>query len=205
MERRWLKHLAMAAMAVGLGAACSDRPGSITALPPQPRLAYLNGYVALTGTDGKQWIVLTGVGKDIETKSAVIDRDGGDIKLSGTTVSVPRNAVGGPTLFTVTVLTQPYIKVQLSAVTVSGSGRGNKGGQELHDFSKTPITLTMSILRGAKKNLPDPSLFKMLYVVNDQVEEVLQTTVAYTRDGVVAKLYHFSDYTPGVPADVNMW
>jgi len=202
MKRRWLKVLTVVAIAAGM-AACSDRPGSVTAPAAQPRLAYVNGYTVLRDKKGNEWIVLTGVGQASETKTATIDQDGGQVKLAGTVLTVPRGAVDGPTLFTVTMLTQPYIKAQLSAVTVSANGRrGSKGwiaGEELHSFDR-PITLTLSYT-GAKENLPDAAMLKGLYVVDDVVQQVFSATVDRRGRSITFTTDHFSDYTPGVPAD----
>jgi hypothetical protein len=121
--------------------------------------------------------------------SRVIGILGGSLSLAGHTVTVPSGAVSLPTVFTLTLLPNGYIEVEVEALQTSLLGRLINVGEQ--GFRK-PVDLTLTYSRAT--NVTDPSRLKLMRVNPDGKHEILPSTVDFGRKTVTAKLDHFSRY-----------
>ena len=177
MAPQRMKLLALLAV-VGVATACDapNRSATKSVIAPRHDVTTSGGFTLMT-TDAQ----------GDQTKSAVIDQTGGFIRFQGSVLSVPENAVPGPTTFTFRLHTQPYMGAELSAVDADG--------QPVTVFP-VPLTLTLSYAR-AKNELPTSSQVYMLWLEDGQVLGVLPSTVDIRGKKVTAQITHFTEYGPG--------
>jgi len=181
MARQRISLFALLAF-VGLTAACEGPTTTATrsVLAPRASTSASGGYMLFTSDAAGD-----------QTKTALIDEHGGSIRFQGSALIVPAGAVSAPTRFTFRLHTQPYMGADLSAVDLNG---------EAVVTFPLPLTLTISYAR-ARTQIPDPSKIVMLWVENGVVLDQLPSTPDVQGKKVTAQVTHFSDYTPGVPAD----
>lgn len=190
MTRRWLS--LMAVMILGTIAAACDGPRStasqsvlapkVQAIAPQADGVSANGFILLTTDVG--W-------EDGEiTRTALIDQSGGKLNFQASSLVVPPNAVAGPTQFTVTFRNTPYMRAEPTAVDANG--------QLIRTFP-VPLTLTLSYAR-SKTPIPDVSRLVVLWVDNGVVLEKQVSSVDVQGKKVIARITHFSEYSPGLDA-----
>ena len=120
----------------------------------------------------------------------VIGLEGGSVKLLGHSIHVPLGAVSQPTLFTMTVVTNGYVEVDLLAL-------GGLGG--LIDVGSAgfaqPVTVRLTYARSP--NVTDPARLLILRKLGPGYQgsyEVMPTRVNTTTKTVEAELDHFSSY-----------
>ncbi len=189
MERRWLKALTVVALALG-AAACSDRPTAVTAPSAlAPRAGTVTGFYM----DG--YTLLTAPGGGSQSKSLVITANGGKINMGPNSLVIPYKAVSGPTEFTFTLQSKPYIAAVLTAYEVTSIGN-NKWlrGAPVTTFSKV-LTLTLSYAQ-SNTAIPDPSQLKIAWIENGKVLEIQQTDVDVKGQKLIADIRHFSEWGP---------
>lgn len=114
---------------------------------------------------------------------------GGEIRLMGHTLTVPAGAVSEPALFTLRIVNNGYIEVDLTAVA-----EGLLGG--LVDvgaagFDK-PVPITLTYARAT--NVSDPQRLKVMRLNDDGRHEILPTRVNEAGLTITAELDHFSRY-----------
>lgn len=121
--------------------------------------------------------------------SQVIGVDGGSLSLLGHRIDVPAGAVTVPTLFTMSVLPNGMVEVELSAtlkgllgslIDIGGSG-----------FRK-PVMLSLTYARAT--NVTDPSRLRIMRLNSNGKHEILPSTVETGPLIVKAQLDHFSRY-----------
>ncbi len=189
MERRFLKALTAVALALG-AAACSDRPTAVTSptgLAPRAGTVtgfYLDGYTLLTASGGAS-----------QSKSLVITANGGKINMGPNSLVIPYKAVSGPTEFTFTLQSKPYIAAVLTAYEVTQLGN-NKWlrGAPVTTFAKE-LTLTLSYAQ-SNTPIPDPSMLRIGWIEDGKVLEIQQTDVDVRGQKLIAGIHHFSEWGP---------
>ncbi len=189
MERRGLQLLTVVAIAAGAASAC-DRPTAVTSPTGlSPRAATVTGYYS----DG--YILLTATGSSSQTKSLVLDENGGKINMGPNSLVIPYKAVSGPTQFVFTLQSSPYIAAKLTAYEVTAAGK-NKWiqGPAVTTFAKA-LTLTLSYAQ-SNTPIPDPNQLKIGWIRDGKVLEIQQTTVDAKGQKLVADIKHFSEYGP---------
>jgi hypothetical protein len=121
--------------------------------------------------------------------SKLIGIEGGSVNLAGHTIKVPAGAVEQPTLFTLTLATNGYVEVDLSATVTDLLGNtidtGSKG-------FKKPVTLSLTYAWAS--NVSDPSRLLILRMLGNGKVEALNSTVQPTGKTVTVQLDHFSKY-----------
>jgi hypothetical protein len=117
--------------------------------------------------------------------SQVIGLSGGSVHIAGHTLSVPAGAVEVPTVFTLTVVPNGTIEVELKAF----QGLTNVGAQ---GFAR-PIPVTLTYARAT--NATEPSRLSIMRIKDsDATHEVLPSVVSANGKTVTAHLSHFSRY-----------
>lgn len=168
-------------LAVVTAAACDSPKGTATRSVLAPRLD-------ATSAGGYTFFTTDATGD--QTKTVVIDENGGAIRFQGSVLVVPANAVSAPTSFTFRLHVQPTMGADLSAVDANG--------QPVTVFP-VPLKLTLSYAR-AKNQIPDPSKIVVLWVENGIVLGQLPSTADVQGKKVTALVTHFTDYQPAVPS-----
>lgn len=182
MNRRWFNWPSLAALCLALVAVSCDRP--------QTTESAVNTAVSFGSVDQSEYRLVRDVlplpVPDLSL-SSIIGTGGGQISLLGHSLQVPAGAVAVPTIFTMTVLTNGYVEVDLTAVVSSLLGSvdvGEKG------FNK-PVTLTLTYARSP--DTLDPSKLLIVYVDGKKLEPLASTVNRATKT-VSAQLSHFSKY-----------
>lgn len=119
--------------------------------------------------------------------SKLIGAEGGSVHLAGHSIAVPAGAVGEPAVFTLTLLTNGLVEVDIKAVAadLGGADVGEKG------FAK-PVTLSLTY--GWASNVSDPGKLLIVRRLGEDRFEPLKSTVSSTGKTVTALLDHFSAY-----------
>lgn len=128
---------------------------------------------------------------DLEV-SRLIDSDGGSLHLAGHSLQIPAGAVAQPTLFTMTVLTNGYVEVELRAIEADPFGEDFDVGES--GFGDKTVALTLSY--AGAKNVDEPGSLVILRMPEDEngTAQPLDVVVDTERRTVTAQLDHFSKY-----------
>lgn len=127
-----------------------------------------------------------------QTLALLIGSDGGVLSLLGHVLDVPAGAVSETTLFSMTVLQNGYVEVDLTATPRSLLYRLFFWRRvEAVEFD-VPVELSLSYARAT--NVTDPSRLKIMRVNPDGRHEILPSTVDPVTKTVTAELDHFSRY-----------
>lgn len=147
---------------------------------------------ALTLEQGGYTLVEGRLPAELESldRSRLIGPDGGSIHLAGHAIEVPAGAVDEPTLFTMTVLANGHVEVELTAVVTDVLGETVDVGEA--GFGEKSVALTLSYASAEDVDSPDDLL--ILRVLDDGVVEPLDVVVDSERRTVTARLDHFSRY-----------
>ena len=162
--------------------ACSDL--ETPAAPVMSAQYAPGGPVTRSGDVGK--LVERGTPATRDSVYATIDARGGELRVGGHVMTVPRRAVTEPTVFMMRVLEGNYIHVDLTATTVST-------GAEVTRFG-TEVRLRLSWADG---KVSDHRRLVMAYLVDDAVngrQELLRTVVDLHGRFIDSRLSHFSQY-----------
>lgn len=152
------------------------------------------GYTVITEPAPTQpsslfgWLI-----KTVEaTIALLLGSDGGILTLLGHILNVPAGAVSEPTLFSMTVIQNGYVEVELTATPKSllNSLFFWRKVEEVQ-FNK-PVGLSLSYARAT--NVTDPSRLKIMRVNPDGRHEILPSVVDTVKKTVTAELDHFSRY-----------
>ena len=123
--------------------------------------------------------------------SQLIGVNGGTITLLGHRMVVPSGAVDLPTLFTLSVLNNGYVHVDVSALAPGMSGLIDVGEQ---GFNR-PVRLDLTYSRATNvKNERRLVILRMNPNGMGAMHEALPSSVDRTRDKVTVFLEHFSGY-----------
>lgn len=151
------------------------------------------------GTDGNTYLLVEDVlptDLDDLSVSKLIDEDGGQISLAGHRLTVPDDAVEQPTLFTMTLATNGYLEVDLSATVTDLLGNVVEVGTEENPFQE-PVTLTLRYNRSPNVDddvEPDLINMRMIGDDHDDLHEPLESEVDEEQGTVSTELPHFTGY-----------
>lgn len=126
------------------------------------------------------------------TLALLIGSDGGLLSLLGHAISVPQGAVLEPTIFSMTVIQQGHVEVELTATPKSLLSKLFFWRSVEEVQFQVPVDLTLSYARAT--NVTDPSRLKILRINPDGRHEVMPSTVDPVTKTVTAELDHFSRY-----------
>ncbi|MBW3629047.1 MAG: hypothetical protein KY464_07085 [Gemmatimonadetes bacterium] len=186
MQRR-LKSLLICSLFSGvLLTSCEPGSSGVTETPNGPDLAQTIG----SPQDQYTWVEVSSIPGQPRT-AQVIGVAGGALELSGHTLTVPAGAVSEPTLFSMIVLPNGRIEIELLATTVEPFGQSRDVGSGGFQNGNT-VRLTLSYARAT--NVDDPSRLVLLYLRDDGGVEKIPTTLDQATQTITAELQHFSRY-----------
>ena len=165
---------------VGLLSCTSDRTGEVAG--PRQAVTVPGGYTLIEER--------LGVTLGDLSASQVIGLDGGTVQLLGHQIHVPVGAVSQPTLFTIRIVTNGFVEVDLTAL----GGVGGVIDVGAAGFA-VPVKLTLTYARSP--NVTDPTRLLILRKLGPGYQgtyEVMPSRVDTTSKTVEADLDHFSDY-----------
>lgn len=126
------------------------------------------------------------------TIALLLGSDGGILTLLGHILNVPAGAVSEPTLFSMTVIQNGYVEVELTA-TPKSLLRSLFFWRKAEEVQfNVPVGLSLSYARAT--NVTDPSRLKIMRVNPDGNHEILPSVVDTVNKTVTAELDHFSRY-----------
>ncbi|HEX6307572.1 MAG TPA: hypothetical protein VFZ69_05250 [Longimicrobiales bacterium] len=126
------------------------------------------------------------------TIAKLLDVEGGVLALLGHSIVVPAGAVTEPTVFSMTVIQQGYIEVDLTATPKSLLTRLFSWSRPKEVQFAVPVDLSLTYERAT--NVTDPTRLKIMRLLPDGRHEILPSTVDTVKKTVTAKLDHFSRY-----------
>ena len=185
---RWGRTLGALVGLIGLMSCTSDKAGDVAG--PRQLTTVAGGYTLVEERLG------VGVSLNDLRSTKLIGLEGGTVQLLGHSIHVPLGAVSQPTLFTIRVVTNGYVEVDLTAIGgLSGlSGLGglvDVGGQGF----AVPVRLRLTYTRAT--NVGDPANLLILRKLGPGYQgsyEVMPSVVNPTTRTVEAELDHFSSY-----------
>lgn len=183
MKSAWIR-AALGTLILATFGAC-ERPSGPTAVPAVtgPSLSQsVADYVLIEGTVPSSIL-------DLEV-SELIGSAGGSLSLGGHSIDVPAGAVDELTLFTMTLLTNGYVEVELSAAVDGLLGGLPDVGAE--GFGEETVALTMTY--DWATNVDDPDDLLVLRMNDDGTVEPLPVLLDRDARTVTAQLEHFSRY-----------
>lgn len=151
------------------------------------------GYTVITAPKQTTPSLLGWLVKTVEaTLALLLGSDGGVLSLLNHGLTVPAGAVSESTLFSMTVLQDGYIEVELTATPKSLLSRLFFWRQVEEVNFKVPVELSLSYANAT--NVTDPSRLKIMRVNPDGRHEILPSIVDTESKTVTADLDHFSRY-----------
>lgn len=126
------------------------------------------------------------------TIATLLDVTGGVLSLLGHALFVPEGAVTEPTIFSMTVIQNGYIEVDLTATPKSLLSRLFFWTKPKTVQFNVPVELSLSYARAT--NVTDPTRLKIMRLMPDGRHEILPSTVDLENQTVTAELDHFSRY-----------
>lgn len=185
MLRNWAKLTILPVLAAALWlAGCSD-----LAAPTEPPLAAPEASTSFIPTPSER---LAGSIPAFDV-SKTIGPEGGSLGITGYTMTVPRNAVAQPTVFTFTSATNGYVQVKATATAV-GSSDPNDVGRAGFD---TPVLISLSY--DSAGGLPKWLKLVLAYVAPDGQLEYVPSSINVVKKVVTGAVTHFSDYALALP------
>lgn len=187
MRRHWLRlsFLTVASAAITLSAC--DFSGDVRQSPLEPAPAAHASARAVERVPGHVPSHVAG-----PTASALIDAQGGTISLAGHVLTVPAGAVSRPTRFTMAVVNEGYVEVELNATVPQPRGPGIDVGEK--GFAR-PVTLQLNYSWASAE--VDASRLQIVWVKENGSLETLSSTPDAGTKTVTANLDHFSKYAIG--------
>lgn len=128
------------------------------------------------------------------TVATMIDADGGSLELGGHRLTVPAGAVTHPTRFSLKLVENGFIEVDLRAAQVSAAGKQVDVGKR--GFA-TAVTLQLSYELAERVN--DPASLFIAWVKPDGSLQPLSSSYDPDTRTVTAPLDHFSRYGLATP------
>lgn len=187
MKKHWLRFsfLTVAAAAVTLSACDLADRGAQT--PLEPTRAEHAAAKAVQKLPGHVPVHVAG-----SSAAALIGSGGGTISVAGHVLTVPAGAVSRPTRFTMAVVNDGYVEVELNATVPQSRGPGIDVGEKGFD---RPVTLQLNYAWAAGD--VDASRLQIVWVKEDGSLETLSSTADSGTKTVTADLDHFSKYAIG--------
>lgn len=151
------------------------------------------GYTLITEPKQTTTSLLGWLVQTVEaTIALLLGSDGGVLSLLNHVLSVPAGAVSEPTLFSMTVIQNGYVEVELTA-TPKSLLRKLFFWRKVEEVNfAVPVELSLSYVRAT--NVTDPTRLKIMRVKPDGNHEILPSVVDLANKTVTAKLDHFSRY-----------
>lgn len=177
---KWGRRLGVLAGVLTLLSCTSDKTSDVTA--PRAATVVAGGYTLIEDRIGIS-------GSDLSA-TKVIGLAGGTVQLFGHSIHVPVGAVSEPTIFTIRLVPNGYVEVDLTALGGVG-GLIDVGGAGF----ALPVKLTLTYSRAT--NVSNPAQLLILRKLGpgyDGAYEVLPSSVNTTTKTVEAELDHFSSY-----------
>lgn len=151
------------------------------------------GYTVITAPKQTTTSLLGWLVRTVEsTLAMLLGSDGGLLTLLNHILAVPAGAVDEPTLFSMTVLQNGYVEVELTATPKSLLRRLFFWRRIEEVNFNVPVELSLSYANAT--NVTDPSRLKIMRVNPDGRHEILPSTIDYEKKTVTAELDHFSRY-----------
>lgn len=151
------------------------------------------GYTVITEPRQTTSSLLGWLVKTVETTLArLLGSDGGILAVLGHAIDVPAGAVSEPTLFSMTVIQNGYVEVELTATPKSLLTSLFFWRRVEEVKFAVPVELSLSYARAT--NVTDPTRLRIMRVMPDGRHEVLPSVVDEDRRTVTAELDHFSRY-----------
>lgn len=193
MPWHWKRWLAGPVLVLSLLiTACEPASGPGPELPAEPETVAGPQAMTVDADDGESYALVEARIPDTIDDLAVsklIGVDGGSLSLAGHRLTVPAGAVDQPTLFTMTLVTNGYVEVDLSAEIELLGGLISVGA----DGFDEPVTLSLTYAWASDVEDPD-DLVILRELDGDEPYEVLPSTVAESGKVVITDLDHFSRY-----------
>lgn len=145
--------------------------------------------VLITSTDGDGYVTAKETNPTVGVVSAVIDQNGGELRLGKNSLVVPAGAVDAPTTFTMT-RADDEIRFDLTATRLLLNDVGAQG------FLK-PVRLKLSYHDASNVSSSNEGTLRILWEKGDGSFEAQQSFVETGIKSVTANLNHFSIYTLG--------
>jgi hypothetical protein len=195
MSRHRMKLLSLPAfLALLLFSSCEPGRAPVSEVPTAPRFEEASGsegsatYKLIEGRIPSEIA-------DLQV-SKLIGIDGGSLNLAGHTLTVPAGAVEQPTLFTMTLVTNGYVEVDLSATATDLLGNVIDVGSQGFPKGKEPtLSLTYAWASNVEKGEEGKLLILRMHgeYHSDEHEE-LESAVETDSKDVSVVLDHFSKY-----------
>src|SRR5690606_36534124 len=151
------------------------------------------GYTVITAPKQTTRSLLGWLVKTVDaTLALLLGSDGGVLSLLNHVLTVPAGAVSEPTLFSMTVLQDGYVEVELTATPKSLLKRLLFWRKVEEVNFRVPVELSLSYANAT--NVTDPSRLKIMRVNPNGRHEILPSTVDLESKTVTADLDHFSRY-----------
>lgn len=128
------------------------------------------------------------------TAGEVIGAEGGSVELAGHVLTVPAGAVSHPTRFTLRLVENGFVEVDLRAARASGLQAGVDVGKQ--GFA-TPVILQLSYEQGEVRG--DPAALIVAWVRPDGSLQPLRSSHDAEEQTITAPLDHFSRYVLATP------
>lgn len=186
MKPSWMRRSAVAVLLLPLllwSCDSADTPtGALTSPASGPAFS----------TSGSSYYVVKGNDGDTGLVAVVIGPEGGVLKVGEHVLSVPADAVGEPTVFSMSLADSAHIRVNLAATRISADGQIVNVGEA--GFRK-PVQLTLSYSTATEP--VDEGELLILWARSDGTLEAQPTTVDTAAKRVKSDLGHFSGYVVG--------
>ena len=171
----------------------SDRSESGEVVPLDVSSIEAQGYTLITAPKQTTTSLLGWLVQTVEaTIALLLGSEGGVLALLNHVLTVPAGAVDEPTLFSMTVIQNGYVEVELTAVPKSLLRRLFFWRKIEEVNFAVPVELSLSYANAT--NVTDPSRLKIMRVKSDGNHEILPSTVDRENKTVTADLDHFSRY-----------
>jgi hypothetical protein len=170
-----------------------DTPEEGELVPLDAASLEAQGYTVITAPKQTTTSLLGWLVKTVQaTLALLLGDDGGVLALLNHVLNVPAGAVDEPTLFSMTVLQNGYIEVELTATPKSLLRRLFFWRRVEEVNFNVPVELSLSYANAT--NVTDPSRLKIMRVNPDGRHEILPSIVDLENETVTAELDHFSRY-----------
>jgi hypothetical protein len=170
-----------------------ETPESAELVPLDAASLEAQGYTVIKAPRQTTRSLLGWLVKTVQaTLALLLGSDGGVLALLNHVLTVPAGAVDEPTLFSMTVLQDGYVEVELTATPKSLLRRLFFWRRVEEVRFEKPVELTLSYANAT--NVTDPSRLKIMRVNPDGRHEILPSTVDPETKTVTADLDHFSRY-----------
>lgn len=193
MSRHRMKLLSLPAfLALLLFSSCDLGRAPVSEVPTAPRFEEASGSEGSTTYKLIEGRIPSEIA-DLQV-SKLIGIDGGSLNLAGHKLTVPAGAVNQPTLFTMTLVTNGYVEVDLSATVTDLLGNVIDVGEQGFNV---PVTLSLTYAWASNVEKEEEGkllILRMKGEYHTDEHEELESAVETDSKGVSVVLDHFSKY-----------